>query len=80
MLYEIFEEPSIVHMKKSLEKRGRGRPRTHWTGIYLTLLPHQVDAVNAWIERQDETDLTRQEAIRRLIEAGLAAAPKRKRP
>jgi hypothetical protein len=60
-------------MKKTSEKRGRGRPRTHWTGIYLTLRPHQVDAVNAWIERHDESDLTRQEAIRRLVERGLAA-------
>ncbi len=64
-------------MKKASEKRGRGRPRTHWTGIYLTLLPHQVDAVNAWIERQDESDLTRQEAIRRLVERGLVNETKR---
>jgi hypothetical protein len=61
-------------MKKNSEKRGRGRPRTHWTGIYLTLLPPQVDAVNAWIERRDDaSNLTRQEAIRRLVDLGLAA-------
>jgi len=67
-------------MKKRSEQRGRGRPRTHWTGIYLTLLPPQVDAVNAWIERQEDAlNLTRQEAIRRLVEIGLAAAPKRRK-
>ena len=66
-------------MKKSSEKRGRGRPRTHWTPVYLTLLPHQIEGVDAWIERQGEADLSRQEAIRRLLDQALAAAPKRGR-
>jgi hypothetical protein len=31
----------------------------------------QLDALDAWIAKQDDPDLTRPEAIRRLVEIGL---------
>jgi hypothetical protein len=64
-------------MKKSSEKRGRGRPRTNWTAIGLTLQPRQLDELDAWIERQGEAGLTRPEGVRRLLDQALAAAPKK---
>jgi hypothetical protein len=79
-LYEIFMRPSIVRTKKTSEKRGRGRPRTDWTSIHLTLWPPQLDRVDAWIEGQDETDLSRPEAIRRLLDRALAAEPAAAKP
>ena len=61
-------------------KRGPGRPPTNWTGLHLTLLPHTVEAIDKWIMQQVGEHLTRQEAIRRLLDRALAAgvsAPKR---
>jgi hypothetical protein len=66
-------------MKKSSEKRGRGRPRTDWTAIGLTLQPRQLEKLDAWIEQQGEGELSRPEAVRRLLDQALAAAPKRGR-
>jgi hypothetical protein len=40
----------------------------------LSLPPDQLAALDAWITRQDE-DISRPEAIRRLIELGLKAKP-----
>jgi hypothetical protein len=37
------------------------------------VLPEQVAAIDAWIKKQKEPDLTRPEAIRRLVEIGLKA-------
>jgi hypothetical protein len=58
------------------KRSGPGRPPTNWTGLHLTLLPHTVAAIDKWITQQDsEDDLTRQEAIRRLLDQALAAKP-----
>jgi len=60
-------------MTKSIsrtEKRSRGRPRTNPTSIHLTLLPHQLAALDAWIAK-DSPGSTRSEAIRRLLEQSL---------
>jgi hypothetical protein len=66
-------------MAKSIsrtEKRTRGRPATNPTSIHLTLAPGPLAEVDRWIEKQKEPDLSRPEAIRRLVELGLAGAKK----
>jgi hypothetical protein len=40
------------------------------------VLPDQFAAIDAWIAKQKEPDLTRPEAIRRLVELGLKAKAK----
>lgn len=45
---------------------GKGAPQ-----IGLRLPPDDLAAVDAWIARQKEPDLSRPEAIRRLVELGL---------
>jgi hypothetical protein len=56
------------------QKRPRGRPRT---GVYparAVRMPPELEAkITAWIERQPEPKPSRSEAIRRLVERGLAA-------
>jgi len=37
----------------------------------VRVLPDQAAAIDAWIKKQKELDLTRPEAIRRLVELGL---------
>jgi hypothetical protein len=56
------------------EKRPRGRPGTGiGSVISIRLYATQEAAVNAWIERQPEPKPSRSEALRRLVENGLAA-------
>jgi hypothetical protein len=65
-------------MAKSIsrtEKRTRGRPATNPTSIHLTLAPGPLAEVDRWIERQKDPP-SRPEAIRRLVELGLAGAKK----
>ena len=69
-------------MKKSIsrtEKRGRGRPATNPTSIHLTLEPGPLSEVDRWTEKQKE-QLSRPEAIRRLVEIGLTVRTKSKQP
>src|SRR5258705_13410017 len=54
---------------------GKGAPQ-----IGLRLPPDDLAAVDAWIARQKEPDLSRPEAIRRLVELGLTVKPKAKQP
>jgi hypothetical protein len=66
-------------MAKSIsrtEKRTRGRPATNPTSIHLTLAPDPLAEVDHWIAKQKEPELSRPEAIRRLVELGLKAKPK----
>ena len=63
-------------MSKSIRvitKKGRGRPVTTGKGtlIGVRLLDEPLAALDGWIARQKDSDLTRPEAIRRLIELGL---------
>jgi hypothetical protein len=65
-------------MAKSIsrtEKRSRGRPRTNPTSIHLTLLPHQLAALDAWIAKHSPGS-TRSETIRRLLEQNLPSPPR----
>ena len=59
----------------SVNANKRGRPVTTGTGIIVgvRLLDGPLSALDAWIEKQGEPDLSRPEAIRRLVEVGLAA-------
>jgi hypothetical protein len=61
-------------MSKSTLSRTRkriGRPPTGAESVHLRVLPDQSAAIDAWIVKQKEPDLTRPEAIRRLVEIGL---------
>jgi hypothetical protein len=58
-----------------IQKRKRGRPVTTGRGtlIGVRLLDQPLSTIDAWILKQKEPDLTRPEAIRRLVEIGLKA-------
>ena len=58
-----------------ITKKRRGRPVTTGKGtlIGVRLLDAPLATLDAWISRQKEPDLTRPEAIRRLVELGLKA-------
>jgi hypothetical protein len=63
-------------MAKSISvitKKRRGRPVTTGKGtlIGVRLLDDPLAALDSWITKQIEPDLTRPEAIRRLVELGL---------
>ena len=64
-----------------ITKKRRGRPVTTGKGtlIGVRLLEEPMAALDAWITAQKESDLTRPEAIRRLVEIGLSAPSSRKR-
>jgi hypothetical protein len=70
-------------MAKSIRvnpKKKRGRPVTTGKGtlIGVRILDDPLAALDGWIEKQKEPDLTRPEAIRRLVELGLTVkAPAR---
>ncbi len=58
-----------------ITKKKRGRPVTTGKGtlIGVRLLDDPLSTLDSWITRQKEPDLTRPEAIRRLVELGLKA-------
>jgi hypothetical protein len=60
---------------RDIPKKGRGRPSTggRREGILVRLEPAQFDRLDDWIARQQQPDLSRPEAIRRLVELGLKA-------
>jgi hypothetical protein len=62
-------------IKKSRPKRGR--PKTTGSGQPMVVRMHarQIAAIDAWIAAQDE-DLSRPEAIRRLVEMALSSTKK----
>jgi len=61
--------------KSRLSSTGKkmGRPPTGAESVHLRVLPDQSAAIDAWIAKQKEPDLSRPEAIRRLVELGLKA-------
>jgi len=63
---------SIRDSKKS--KTGRGRPKTTGPGQAQVVRMHdqQIASIDAWMAMQD-ADISRPEAIRRLVELGLKA-------
>lgn len=67
-------------MAKSIRvitKKGRGRPVTTGKGtlIGVRLQPDQLNALDGWISKQD-APLTRPEALRAMLAAGLKAKGK----
>ena len=52
-------------------RKSRGRPSTGAESVHLRVLPNQSAAIDAWIARQKEPEISRPEAIRRLVELGL---------
>jgi hypothetical protein len=62
-------------MAKSITRtrKSRGRPPTGAESVHLRVLPEQSVVIYAWIKKQKEPDLSRPEAIRRLVEIGLKA-------
>lgn len=61
-----------------ITKKGRGRPVTTGKGtlIGVRILDEPLATLDAWILKQKEPELTRPEAIRRLVEIGLKAKGK----
>jgi hypothetical protein len=59
----------------SASAKRRGRPVTTGTGttIGVRMLGDRIAVLDAWITKQKEPDLSRPEAIRRLVELGLKA-------
>ena len=59
----------------SASAKRRGRPVTTGTGttIGVRMLDEPLAAIDTWIAKQKEPDLSRPEAIRRLVELGLKA-------
>jgi hypothetical protein len=63
----------------SAKKRGRGRPRVDATPVNTRFPPDELDDLDAWMSKQDE-ELSRPEAVRRLVRQALAAAPAPRKP
>jgi hypothetical protein len=59
----------------SASAKRRGRPITTGTGmtIGVRMLDDRIAVLDAWIKKQNDVDLSRPEAIRRLVELGLKA-------
>ena len=63
----------------SARKRGRGRPPVYATPVNTRFPPDELDALDAWIAKLDE-ELSRPEAVRRLVAGALAPAPRKAKP
>jgi len=66
----------MAKQEKNVHKKLRGRPKgTRFAGnIPVRLTPDILDAVDAWADR---TNISRSEALRRLIEQALLAQRKK---
>jgi hypothetical protein len=71
--YPLFMAKSI----KDIPKKRRGRPSTggRREGVMVRLEPAQFEALDGWIEKH-APELSRPEAIRRLVEIGLKVKAK----
>src|SRR5271165_1404912 len=58
---------------RTRKARGRGRPPTGAKSVHLRLLRDQLVSVKDWIAAQPKPRPSRPEAIRRLVDLGLAA-------
>ena len=64
---------SVNRQEKRLAKKRRGRPATgRGFTVGVRFQPDKLAALDAWIARQPEPQPSRPEAIRQLIENGLA--------
>jgi len=62
----------------SAKKRGRGRPRVDATPVNTRFPPDELDVLDAWMSKQKE-EMSRPEAVRRIVKDALGAAPKRRK-
>jgi len=62
---------------KTTARKSGGRPRARAVPINVRMPPNEVAALDNWIKRQGETDLSRPIAIRLLVELGLDAIGKK---
>jgi hypothetical protein len=67
----IFWYTKLMTKSISRTRKSRGRPPTGAESIHLRVLPDQSAAIDAWIARQKDGEISRPEAIRRLVELGL---------
>jgi hypothetical protein len=68
-VYHLFMKASISGTQKK-----RGRPPTGVTPPFNIRLSAQIrDRIDGWIARQPELSMSRAEAVRRLVEKGLAS-------
>jgi hypothetical protein len=68
----------VVRSISATKKSKRGRPATgKGEPVQVRLQPSQIAAVDAWIEAQGDPKPSRPEAIRRLIDEGLAGSKKK---
>jgi hypothetical protein len=68
-------------VRGTTKKKKTGRPRTTGPGTSINVRLHDnvLVPLDEWIATQDDPKLSRPEALRRLAEQALAAAPKRSR-
>ena len=50
----------------NIQKRGRGRPATNSTGVYVKMPPADLELLDLWIAAND-SQLSRPEAMRRIL-------------
>jgi len=65
--------------KRVHKKRGRPAGRSYGETIPMRLSPALKDKVETWAAKQPDAP-SRSEALRRLVEMGLAASAKTRRP
>ena len=70
----------MANQNRDIPKQERGSLSTtsRETGVWVQLQPDQLEALDAWIEKQPNP-LTRSEAIRRVVESKLKAKPNHSR-
>jgi len=61
-----------VSTVSSAKKKKTGRPRVDSEAVNVRFMRQSLGALDAWIAGQPEPKPTRPEAIRRLVEKGLA--------
>jgi len=60
------------------QKRGRGRPRVDAVPVNTRFPPDELERLDKWIE-QSNPELTRPEAVRRLVEIAIGKSKHAKR-
>jgi hypothetical protein len=67
-------------LSQSQRKKPGPPPTGKGTLVGVRLQPPELARVDDWIAKQDEVDLSRPEALRRLAARGLAAEPAESKP
>mgnify|MGYP007051713916 CR=1 FL=1 len=58
-------------MTDTSDKPKRGRPKVGSVSVHVRFPPEEVLVLDGWIELQKDPALTRPEAVRRLVTAGV---------